>query len=94
MRVRWTRRALREQDEAFEWIVGENPVAARDVIDRTHAATRLLSDNPRLGRKGRIAGTRELVISRTPYIVVYRIGRDDVEILAVIHQARDWPARL
>ena len=94
MRVRWTRRALREQDEAFEWIVRENPRAAREIIDCTWAATRLLADNPRLGRAGRISGTRELVISRTPYIVVYRIGREDVEILAVMHHARDWPDSL
>lgn len=94
MRVRWTRRALREQDQAFEWIVKENPRAAREVIERTYAATRLLADNPRMGRPGRINGTRELVVSRTPYIIVYRVARDDVEILAVIHQAQDWPESL
>lgn len=94
MRVRWTRRALREQDQAFEWIVNANPRAAREVIERTYAATRLLADNPRMGRPGRINGTRELVVSRTPYIIVYRVARDDVEILAVIHQAQDWPESL
>jgi len=91
MRVRWTRRALREQDQAFEWIVAENPAAAREVIDRIYAATRLLAEQPRMGRPGRISGTRELVVSRTPYIVVYRVGAESVDILAVIHHARDWP---
>ncbi len=94
MRVKWTRRALREQDAAFEWIVSENPIAAGEVIDRMRAATRLLADNPRMGRPGRIAGTRELVITRTPYVAVYRIGPEQVEILAVIHHVRDWPGRL
>lgn len=94
MRVRWTRRALREQDQAFEWIVKKDPRAAREVIERTYAAARLLADNPRMGRPGRINGTRELVVSRTPYIIVYRVARDDVEILAVIHQAQDWPESL
>jgi len=93
MRVKWARLALREQDEAFEWIVAENPQAAREVIDRMRAATRLLADNPKMGRPGRIAGTRELVVTRTPYVVVYRIGPEQVEILAVIHHARDWPGR-
>ena len=94
MRVKWTRRALREQDEAFEWIVTKNPTAAREVIERMHSATQLLADQPRMGRSGRIARTRELVITRTPYVVVYRIGTEQVEILAVIHHARDWPASL
>jgi addiction module RelE/StbE family toxin len=94
MRVKWARRALREQDEAFEWIVSENPKAAGEVIDRMRAATRLLADNPGMGRPGRIAGTREFVVTRTPYVVVYRVGIDQVEILAVIHHARSWPTRL
>ena len=90
MRVKWTRRALREQDEAFEWIVTENPKAAGEVIERVHVATRLLADQPRMGRPGRIAGTRELVIARTPYVVVYRIAAGNLDILAVIHHARNW----
>ena len=94
MRLKWTRRALREQDESFEWIVTENPTAAREVIDRMHSATRLLAKNPKMGRPGRITGTGELVVSRTPYVVAYRIGAEQVEILAVIHHAREWPARL
>lgn len=36
-------------------------------------------------------GTREMVISRTPYFVAYRIAGDDVEILAVLHGAWRWP---
>jgi addiction module RelE/StbE family toxin len=94
MRLKWTRRALREQDEAFEWIVTENPSAAVEVIDRMHAATRLLADNPRMGRPGRIVGTRELETNRTPYVVVYRIGTEQVEILALIHHAREWPVSI
>lgn len=94
MRVKWTRRALREQDAAFEWIVTENPRAAAEVIDRLWAATRHLSEQPGIGRPGRVDGTRELVVGRTPYIVVYRIGPEQIEILAVLHHARDWPQSL
>lgn len=91
MRVRWTRRALREIDDAFEWIVAENPAAAAEVIDRIHAATRLLREQPGMGRPGQVAGTRELVVGRVPYIVVYRVTLSQVEILAVMHHAREWP---
>lgn len=57
------------------------------IFDQTKA---LLVKNPNVGRLGRVSGTRELVVSRTPYIVVYRVGAR-VEILAIIHGARDWP---
>ncbi|MCA1598486.1 MAG: type II toxin-antitoxin system RelE/ParE family toxin, partial [Chloroflexi bacterium] len=46
-----------------------------------------------LGRTGRVEGTRELVVSRTPYIVAYRVRDDEVIVLAVQHAARLWPAR-
>ena len=49
-------------------------------------AVEMLRDHPHLGRMGRIAGTRELVIPETPYIVPYRVADDDVqEFFAVIH---------
>ncbi|HSF96121.1 MAG TPA: type II toxin-antitoxin system RelE/ParE family toxin [Thermohalobaculum sp.] len=90
----WTRRALREVDAAFEWIVAENPRAAAEVIDRLWAATRILGEHSRMGRPGRIVGTRELVESQTPYIAVYREKAGQIEILAVLHHAREWPRDL
>jgi ParE toxin of type II toxin-antitoxin system, parDE len=53
-----------------------------------------LSRFPHSGRLGRIEGTRELVISRTPYIVAYRIAGDTVRILRVLHGARQWPEEM
>jgi plasmid stabilization system protein ParE len=47
-----------------------------------------------MGRPGRIEGTRELVISRTPYIAAYRIGGDTVRILRVLHGAQQWPGEM
>jgi toxin ParE1/3/4 len=91
MRVRWTLPALEHIDEIQDFIARESPTAAykltADLIGRTDE---LLAKNSMIGRVGRVAGTRELVISRTPYIVVYRV-RDFVEVLAVMHGARDWP---
>ena len=43
------------------------------------------------GREGRVAGTRELVIRGTPFIVAYRVVRNEVHVLAVMHAARKWP---
>jgi toxin ParE1/3/4 len=47
-----------------------------------------------MGRAGRTAGSRELVVSGTPYIVAYRLRGRTVELLGVIHAARRWPNRL
>jgi len=41
-----------------------------------------------------VAGTRELVIVGTPYIVPYRVENDAVQIITVLHGAQKWPDRL
>jgi predicted transcriptional regulator/plasmid stabilization system protein ParE len=53
-----------------------------------------LEDFPLLGRPGRSPGTRELMISHLPYLVVYSVDAADpqtVVILRVLHGARLWP---
>lgn len=47
-----------------------------------------------MGRAGRVAGTRELVVADTPYIIPYRVRGDAVEILRVFHAARKWPGKV
>jgi len=42
-------------------------------------------------RVGRIDGTREAVVPRTPFIVVYRVSEKTVDILGIWHAAREWP---
>jgi len=51
----------------------------------------VLLETPQIGRPGRVAGTRELVIFGTPYIVPYRIGSETLQILRVYHSSRFWP---
>jgi len=46
-----------------------------------------------MGRRGRVGGTRELVIPSQPYIIAYRIRGQTIHILAVLHGARKWPER-
>jgi toxin ParE1/3/4 len=59
--------------------------------DQIWESTQLLARHPMAGREGRVAGTRELVISGTPFVVAYRIEKNEVRILAVLHAAREWP---
>ncbi|MBR0645351.1 type II toxin-antitoxin system RelE/ParE family toxin [Plastoroseomonas hellenica] len=90
-RLVWTRAALAHLEQIQDYIAQDNPAAAyRLARDLTERASRFLADHPLLGRKGRAKGTRELVLPDTPYIIVYRVT-DQVEILAVVHAAREWP---
>ena len=91
MHVRWLRRALRNLDEEADYIARDEPGAATRTVQRTAAAVEHLTTHPASGRIGRVPGTRELVITGTPYIVPYRVRGDAVEILRVFHGARKWP---
>jgi toxin ParE1/3/4 len=46
---------------------------------------------PRRGRTGRKEGTRELVLTQLPYLVVYEVGEQSVTVLRILHGARKWP---
>ena len=86
----WTECALRDLDELAAYIALDNPKAAEQIVRRIVEAVAGLSFFPRIGRPGRIADTRELVISGTPYIAVYRL-RERIEVLTIYHGARKWP---
>lgn len=92
MRIVWTRHYLIELASFGDYIGERNPRAAARVVNDIHSKTaRLLSANPFIERIGEIKGTRELVISGTPYIVAYRVKDTQIEVLFVQHGAREWP---
>jgi toxin ParE1/3/4 len=93
VRVRWLRTALANLDAEAEYIAEDNPGAAGRVVQKIFRTVDLLRENPAMGRAGRVAGTRELVVPETPYIIPYRVREDAVEILRVFHAARKWPAK-
>lgn len=90
MKIVWTRLAISDLEQAYNYIAQSNPDAAVNTIERIQKAIDTLSLYPQIGRSGRVTGTRELVVSGTPFIVAYRIQSEQVEILAVIHGARRW----
>ena len=97
MRVRWTDPAQTDFLEILGYIARDNPAAAERVGRRLLSAIDALAVQPRLGRPGRIAETRELVVARLPYVAIYRIVEaprstaSEVEVLRVLHGARRWP---
>ncbi len=85
--------ALANLDAEAEYVAEDNPAAAGRVLEKILRAVDLLKKNPAMGRAGRVAGTRELVVAETPYIIPYRVRADAVEILRVFHAGRKWPGR-
>lgn len=94
MRIVWTEPAVRDLVAAREYIARDNPTAADRQAERVLVAVAGLLQFPEIGRPGRRAGTRELVVSRTPYIAAYRIAGDTIEILRVMHSRQRWPQHL
>lgn len=64
MIIRWLRTAARNRFEQLDCIAAENPTAAIRIDRQIERQVDMLLDHPLMGRDGRIAGTRELVISR------------------------------
>ena len=91
MTIVWTRLAIADLNSAYDYIDAERPSVALQTIDRVEKVIHLISQHPEIGRPGRVDGTREFVVSGTPFIVPYRIKNNRIEVLAVIHGARRWP---
>ena len=93
MQVAWTRTALLHLEEIQDYVAQDSPAAAYELaLALTERSNRLLAGNPMIGRIGRARGTRELILGDLPYIIVYRVTKR-VEILAVVHMARQWPSK-
>ena len=82
---------MRDLDELAAYIAEDNEKAALYIEERILKDASLLSRFPLSGRAGRVSGTRERVVSRTPYILVYKIASGIVRVLRVYHGARKWP---
>lgn len=91
MNVRSTRNALANLDGEATFVAKQNPEVASQIVERIETEVQKLATYPALGQPGRVPGTRELVISGTPYIIPYRVRGEALEILCVIPSARKWP---
>ncbi len=91
MKIRWMPLAQQDLAAAYAYIRQDNANAALRVVERIFRCIEMLSRYPSAGRIGRVPTTRELVIGRTPFIVVYRTLPKEIQILAIMHAARRWP---
>jgi toxin ParE1/3/4 len=90
--IEWTEQATLQLDQAHDYIALSNSEEVADQITmQIVTCVQQLATFPMSGRLGRIPGTRELVISNTPFIAAYAIDQDRIVILAVYHGAQQWP---
>ena len=88
----WSPEAVDDLAALRAFIELDDPAAARRVaLHIVQNVETLLPANPKMGRPGRVPGTRELVIPNTPFIVPYRVIDNTIQILRVYHGARRWP---
>jgi toxin ParE1/3/4 len=91
MKIVWLSRAERDFDSIVEFIAADNPDAAVSQGEEIHAQISGLECFPERGRRGRVNGTLELVVLRTPYLVAYRIKANQIQILRILHSSQPWP---
>ncbi|HLX84802.1 MAG TPA: type II toxin-antitoxin system RelE/ParE family toxin [Terriglobales bacterium] len=92
MQVLWSVPAAEDLERICAWIEHDNPDAARRVAKIIYEGCAQLKDFPALGRiSSRMSGRRELAFPPLPYIAVYQVKQDTVEISRIFHGAQDWP---
>lgn len=93
MIIVWLPHAIKDRDAQIDNIAEDNPRAALFLGDKIHEQVDQLLDHPEIGRLGRVERTRELVISSTPFIVVYRYKSraKRIEVIRLLHGSQQWP---
>lgn len=86
----WTETALAELTEIRQYVALDSEIKASEVALRIVMATELLCKSPQIGKLGRVPGTREFLVPRTKYILVYRVEAERIEVIAVFRGARNW----
>ncbi|PHM33391.1 type II toxin-antitoxin system RelE/ParE family toxin [Xenorhabdus innexi] len=89
--LEWLELARTDLLAIIEYIADDNPYAAQCLKDDIETKAEKLLDFPKIGRPGRVAGTRELVAGAN-YIIVYQEDVFTIRILRVLHAAQLWPS--
>ncbi len=94
MKLKWLEDAIDDLQSLRQYIAQNNPKAANQIAKKILSTINLLSEQPEIGRQGRVHNTRELVISETSYIAPYRVKNGVIEILRILHSSMEWPEEI
>jgi len=90
-RIRWSPAAAADLEGIYNYLREHHPNFAHSRVRKIYDAARSLKKFPNRGRRGDTEGTRELVLIPLPYIIIYGIKHDVVDILRLIHASEDRP---
>jgi len=91
MQLRWTEEAADDLERIADYLLIHAPGRAPELLRAVYDAPSTLLTFPNRGRPGRREGTRELVLTPLPYIVVYKVLGDVIFVVRILHGAQQWP---
>ncbi len=91
MELRWAEEAAADLEHITDYLFQNAPERAAELVRAMYNAPAALLTFPHRGRAGKKEGTRELVLSSLPYIVVYQIAGEVIHIVRILHGAQKWP---
>lgn len=93
MIIRWLLQAHHNRLAQLDYIAQDNPLAAIGQDEEIERQVNMLLEHPKMGRAGRVAGMREGVVSGTPFVVIYRLRAQHIEVIRVLHSSQLWPLK-
>lgn len=91
MVLRWTREAANDLERIADHLFEHAADRASDLVRTLYDSPRSLLEFPNRGRIGKKSGTRELVLSPLPYVVVYQVRHERIVVVRILHGAQRWP---
>jgi toxin ParE1/3/4 len=91
MKIRWTPAAANDLEAIASYLFEKTPENAARLVRELYQTPLKLEAFPNLGRAGRKSGTRELILTALPYVIVYQIKMGAVDMLRVLHTSQNWP---
>jgi plasmid stabilization system protein ParE len=89
MRIRWTPAVAADLQHISDHLRDHHPHYREATVRKVYASIQSLKEWPHRGRAGREEGTRELLFQPLPYVVVYRVKEQSIEVLRIYHGAQD-----
>lgn len=94
MRVNWTKSAINDLEIEANYLSKISPSIEDSFLEHVESSIDLIKEYPELGRIGRVNQTRELILKKFQYILVYLVESSYIDIIRLLHTSRKWPNSL